>query len=206
VDDIFDADNAVFSERLLDDGIVSQRNALLVNFAITTLVDEFANGLKVWITIGDIWFNDSEHFDGGLGESNEDTVVDLKQAEKLKSLAFLWINLVDTLDSDNESKLWLGGNVERAIGFGNASETYLLPLCLTIFLDVFLGALEDGFTLLLVGLLLLLGLGGTKLSGLFLGLSLLENSLWCQDIVVSWNGPVWKAMLKQSQTVAWYSE
>jgi len=188
VNDIFDADNAILSERFLDDGIIGQWNALFVDFAITALVDELSDGLEIWITISNIWFDNTEHFDSSLGETNKYTIVDLKETKKLKSLALLWVNFVDTFDSDYESKFWFSGNIEGAIGFGNTSETDLLPLCLTIFLNVLLGALEDGRSLFLVGVLLLLGFSGTKLACLFLGLSLLENSLWCQDVVVSGNG------------------
>jgi len=44
---IFDAEDVMFAERLLDDTIVGQRNTLLIDFAISTLVDQLTNRLQV---------------------------------------------------------------------------------------------------------------------------------------------------------------
>jgi hypothetical protein len=38
--------------------------------------------------------------------------VQLSQSEELQDLLWLWLKLVDTLDSDDESNLWLGFNEE----------------------------------------------------------------------------------------------
>ena len=47
VDQILNADEAVFAERLLDDVVVGQTHAVAVNLAVAALVDELANGLDV---------------------------------------------------------------------------------------------------------------------------------------------------------------
>ncbi len=45
VNQVFHADNAVFAEVGLDDGVVGQSNTLLVDFSISTLVDELTDRL-----------------------------------------------------------------------------------------------------------------------------------------------------------------
>jgi len=150
VDEILHTDHAVLSEVLLDDLVVSQRQALLVNLAISALVDEFANGLLVGVTVGNERLDDLQHLQGGLGELNEDTVVDLQQTEQLQSLALLGINLVDTLDADDESKLVLLGHVELVLLLGLALQTNLLAVGIAVLLDVLFSTLEDDLALVLV--------------------------------------------------------
>jgi len=152
VDDVLHADNAVLAEVLLDDLIVGERHALLVDLAVTALVDELTDGLQVGVTVGDVWLGDLQHLGGGLGEADEDTRVDLDQTEKLEGLALLWVDLVDTLDTDDKDELWLRWNVVGALGLGRARETDLLTLLVAVLLDVLLSTLEDDGALLLVGL------------------------------------------------------
>jgi len=83
VNDVFDAYYAEFTNVLLNQSIVSKRNALLVDLSITTLVNEFTDGLEIWVPIGDIWLNDAKHLNGSLGEADKDTIVDLEKAKKL---------------------------------------------------------------------------------------------------------------------------
>ena len=113
-------------------------------------VDEFANGLLVGVTVGNERLDDLQHLQGGLGELNEDTVVDLQQTEQLQCLALLGINLVDTLDADDESKLVLLGHVELVLLLGLALQTDLLAVGIAVLLDVLLSTLEDDLALVLV--------------------------------------------------------
>ena len=152
VDEILHADDAVLAEVLLNDGVVGKSDALLVDLTVTTLVDELTDSLEVGVTPGDEGLDDLQHLNGGLGQTDEDTVVDLEKTEELEGLALLGVNLVDTLDADNEGKLGLGRDVERTLLLGDTLEADLLALCITVLLDVGLGALEDDLTLLLVGL------------------------------------------------------
>lgn len=96
VDEILHADNAVLAEVLLNDGVVSQGNALLVNLSVSALVDELLDALQVGITVGDPRLNDLDHLGDGLGDAHKDTVVDLEETEELEDLAGLGGNLVDT--------------------------------------------------------------------------------------------------------------
>lgn len=96
VDQILHTDNAVLAEVLLDDLVVRQGNALLVDLSVTALVDELADGLQVGVTVGDVGVDNGQHLLGSLGKADEDTVVDLQQTEQLEDLAGLRSDLVDT--------------------------------------------------------------------------------------------------------------
>lgn len=147
VDQVLHADNAVLGKVLLDDGVVGEGNALLVDLGVSALVDELTDGLQVGVTVGNEGLDDLEHLRGGLGQTDEDTVVDLEKTEELESLALLGVDLVDTLDAGNEDELGLGGNIVAALSLGDASKTDLLTLVVAVLLDVGLGALEDLLTL-----------------------------------------------------------
>lgn len=152
VDEILHADNAVLAEVLLDDGVVGKGNTLLVDLAVSALVDELLDALEVGVTVGNPRLDDLDHLGGGLGDTDEDTVVDLDETEELQNLAGLGRDLVDTLDTDQEDQLGLSRDIEGAILLGNTSKTDLLTLGITVLLDVLLGTLEDDTALLLVGL------------------------------------------------------
>lgn len=153
VDEVLHADNAVLAEVLLNDGVVGKSNALLVDLSVSTLVDELLDGLQVGVTVGDPGLDDLQHLSGGLGDLDEDTVVDLEETEELEDLAGLGGNLVDTLDADDEDDLGLSRDVGGVLLSGNAVEADLLALSIAVLLDVLLSTLEDDTTLLLVGLL-----------------------------------------------------
>lgn len=102
VDQILHADNAVLSEVGLNESVVSESNALLVNLAITTLVDELSDGLEVGVSIGNPGLDDLEHLEGGLCQADEDTIVDLEETEELEDLARFRRNLVDTVTVNNK--------------------------------------------------------------------------------------------------------
>ena len=99
VDQIFHADNAVLAEVLLNDLVVGQRLALLVDLAVAALVHQLTHALQVGVTVGDVGVDNSQHLLGGLGETDEDTVVDLEQTEELQDLTGLGSDLVDTVSS-----------------------------------------------------------------------------------------------------------
>lgn len=96
VDQVLHADNTVLAEVLLNDGVVGQGNTLLVDLAVSTLVDKLLDGLQVGVTIGDPGLNDLQHLSDGLGDTQEDTIVDLEKTEQLEGLAGLRGHLVDT--------------------------------------------------------------------------------------------------------------
>lgn len=97
VDQILHTDDAVLAEVLLDDLVVGEGNTLLVDLAVTALVDELTDALQVGVTVGNVGVDDGEHLLGGLGEAHEGTVVDLEQTEQLQDLTGLGSDLVDTI-------------------------------------------------------------------------------------------------------------
>jgi len=107
MDNVLDRDDTIFTEVLLDDGVVVQRDSLLVDLAVTTLVDEFTYGLQVGLTVCDIRLNQLKHLGGCSGDLDKDTVVDLEQSQKLKDLAGFGCDFVNTPQPDNEIDLWL---------------------------------------------------------------------------------------------------
>ena len=99
VHQILHADDAELAQVLLDDLVVGQRDALLVDLSISALVDEVADGLDAGVAVGDVGFDYFEHFGCGLCEFDEDAVVDLEETEELHDLARFRGHLVDTEDS-----------------------------------------------------------------------------------------------------------
>jgi hypothetical protein len=136
VDQVLHADDAELAQVVLDQLVVGERNALLVDLAISTLVHELAHGLQVGVAVGNVWIDDCEHLLCGLGETDEDTIVDLEETEKLEDLAGLGSDLVDTLDSEDEDELILVCDVEGTVLLAQASESDLLTLGITVLLDV----------------------------------------------------------------------
>jgi hypothetical protein len=98
VDEVLDADDAELAEVLLNEVVVGDRQALLVDLSVTTLVDELTDGLQVGVTVCDERLDDLQHLGGGLGEPDEDAIVDLEKTEELEGLALLGVDLVDTAD------------------------------------------------------------------------------------------------------------
>ena len=111
MDQILHADDAELAQVLLDDLVVGEGDALLVDFAVPALVDEFAHGFERGVAVGDVGFDDLEHFQGGFGELDEDAVVDLEEAEELEDLAGLGGDFVDT---EKERSFSMGKLGERA--------------------------------------------------------------------------------------------
>jgi hypothetical protein len=96
VNDVLNAGNAELAEVGLDELIVGDGQALLVDLEVTALVDKLTDGLQVGVAVGNEGLDDLQHLASGLGEPDEDTVVDLKETEKLEGLALLGVDLVDT--------------------------------------------------------------------------------------------------------------
>jgi len=118
VDEVLDARDTDLAEFSSDDGVVSKWDSASVNLTISSLVDQVADGGSGWETVSHEWLDHSDHVPGGLVKLNESTVVELSQSKELQDLLWLWSKLVDTLDSDNESNLWLTLNVEGSSGLG----------------------------------------------------------------------------------------
>lgn len=153
VDQILHADNAVLAKRLLNDGVVGQGNALLVDLAVAALVDQLLDALQVGVAVGDPGLDNLDHLLGSLGNADKHAVVDLQKTQDLQSLAGLGRDFVDTLDANNKDQVVLSRDMEGVVLLCETRKTNLLALSITVLLDVLLGALEDDATLDLVGLM-----------------------------------------------------
>ena len=96
VDDIFNAENTVFTQSLLNDAVVSDGQALAVDLSKAALVNQFANSLKVRSTVSDVGLDKLQHLESGAVQLNEDTVEDLTETQQLEDLLDLGADLVDT--------------------------------------------------------------------------------------------------------------
>jgi hypothetical protein len=74
----------------------SYRNSLLIDAAISSLIDEFTNCLEVRVSICDVWFNNPKHLNRGFCEANEDSIIDLEKSEELERFARLRSDFIDT--------------------------------------------------------------------------------------------------------------
>lgn len=115
VDQILHTHNAVLAQVVLNKLIVGKSNTLLVDLAISSLIDELSDRLEVGVAVGDERVDDCKHLLSGLGQTDKDTIVDLEESEKLEDLAWLGSDLVDTLDSNDEDEFVLLFDVEGAI-------------------------------------------------------------------------------------------
>lgn len=59
VNEILYGENVIFAESFLDDTVVGKGNALLVNLAVTALVDKFADRLEVRLAGNPYWWTRS---------------------------------------------------------------------------------------------------------------------------------------------------
>lgn len=161
VDQVLDGDDtAVLTQSSLDDLVVRQSNSLSTDLTETSLVDQLSDGGQVRVTVGDVWLGQLEQLRGSLGDLDEDTGVDLGQSQQLQNLSWLRWDLVDTLDSDDEHKLWLGLNVVRVGGLGLSLGVNDSTLSISVLLVVGSSSVSDGLSLLLVGLIMLVQIMG----------------------------------------------
>lgn len=96
MDEIFNAGNALLSEGSFNDAVVGQGDSGAVDLTVASLVDELLDGGLGWVAVSDVGLNSSDHVDGSLVKSDEDTVVELSQSEELENLFAGGVQLVDT--------------------------------------------------------------------------------------------------------------
>lgn len=158
MNDIFDADDVMFSEGFLDDAIVGEGDSGpgtgAADLAEATLVDQFLHALQVGVSVGDVRLDALKHANGGVVELDEDAVLDLAQTQKTQDLLFFRGHGVDTTDTDDKGYLGAFRYEEFALfarvtlGF---DERTLVALVLR---GIGLGTLEDfllAIALLLIG-------------------------------------------------------
>ena len=166
VNQVFAAENIVLAKNALNDLVVSNGNALLVDLAKSALVHERLHSLERGVSVRDVGLDEAKHVDRRLVELDENSVVNLAEAEKLEDLLHLGGDADDTANTDHDGDLGLSGNEDVAGRLGGASEADLLILSSLVLLDVSFGTLEDLLALRLARLLLrgvLLVAGGLEL-------------------------------------------
>lgn len=87
----------MLSEHTLDNGVVSEGNARTADLAVAALVDKLTDDRLGRIAIGHIGLNSSDHVHRRLVQADEDTVVELSQAEQAEDLLASGVELVDTI-------------------------------------------------------------------------------------------------------------
>jgi len=177
VDQIFHTDNVVLAKSLFNDAVICEGDSLLLNFAETSLVHKLTDCLQIRIAVSNVGFNLPEHVDGGLVQLNKDNIVQLSETEKLENLLCSGIDVGNTLNADNASKLSLGLNEEVTAGAGISSEADEGSLSSAVLLNVLLSALEHGLSAQETSLLLSGNSSNSFLSELLVSVSLLENGL-----------------------------
>ena len=96
--------NTKLAEFVFDNGIVRERDTLLVHLSVTTFVHKLTGSLERGVPVRDIRLHNLEHFGGSFRKANEDPIVDLKKPKKPKNLAWLWGDLVDTAEHQSWSR------------------------------------------------------------------------------------------------------
>merc|ERR1719361_3372885 len=89
VDNVLNAMNAELAQVVADLAVVIQANALVVDLAEATLVDQLANSLQGRVTEGDERHDAAKHHLHGLVDLHEHTVVELTKTQQLQNLAGL---------------------------------------------------------------------------------------------------------------------
>ena len=96
MDEVLNASNTVFTEFTFNDAVVGKRKSSSLDFTASSFVDEFADSLSGWISVGNEWLNHLDHVPCGFVEFDENGVVELSQSEELEDFLWLWSKLSDT--------------------------------------------------------------------------------------------------------------
>ena len=81
-----------------------------------------ANKIMRNLPVRNVVLDLTEHVHDGLVDTEEDAVVDLKEAEELKDLADLGGNADDTADAHHKRKVRLAGHVVRSLRLSLAAQ------------------------------------------------------------------------------------
>ena len=155
VDEVCAALDTDGANTLLDDGVVSDGDSLLVQLAEPALVNELLDGRSSGVTVCHVRLDEAKHADGRLVELDERGIVNLTEAEELHDLLRLRRDTDNSANTDDEGDLRLGGNVESALGLSLSAVGDGGLVSGLVFGGVLLGC-GDGVLLVLA--LLLLGL------------------------------------------------
>jgi len=162
-DQVFDANDVVLSENLFNDLVRSDRDSLLVDLSVSSLIDQLRDGVSSGVSESNIRLDLLDHVKSSSVNSDEDSVVDLSKSEQLKDLFGLRSHIVDTSDSDHKDASRFSGDVERTSSSSLSLEVYGLLLFSSEFLVMSFTSLSIFGSLSLGGFL---SLGEPSLSGI----------------------------------------
>ena len=97
VDQVFNADNTLLVKSSFNNAVVGKGNSRIVGLSKSSFVNQLSDGFGRGVSIGNVWFYNSNHVDGGFVKSDEDSVVKLSESEKLHNLLALGIKFIDTI-------------------------------------------------------------------------------------------------------------
>ena len=83
LDEFLNRFNTDSAQTSLDDFVGSERDSLLVEFSVTSLVDQIVDDLSGGVTEGNIRLNFLKHIQSGSVYSDQSGVVDLSKSEQL---------------------------------------------------------------------------------------------------------------------------
>ena len=118
MDEVLNADKSELAKTVFNDLVVRDWDSLSIDLHKSSLVDEGLDGSSGWVPVGNVRLNLSDHVDSSLVDLDKGGVADLSESEKLKNLLRLRVKLVDTLDSDHESNLWLRVDIDATVSLG----------------------------------------------------------------------------------------
>jgi len=118
VDEVSTALDSDGSNTLLNDRVVSDRDALLVELGESTLEDKLFDSGTGGVSVGDVRLNKTEHANGRLVQLNEGSVVDLTKTEELHDLLGLGGDTDGTSDTDDQGNLGHGRDEESTSSLG----------------------------------------------------------------------------------------
>jgi hypothetical protein len=134
----------------LDDSVIRKRDSLLVNFSVSSLKNELADGISGWISESDVRLDSAEEISRSFIDADKDTVMNLSESQNSKDSDDLGVQFVDTSDSYDESKAGLGWDVNLPGDLGVSTSSNLGLLSSEVISLILLGTLEDRSSLALV--------------------------------------------------------
>jgi hypothetical protein len=121
VNDVLHANQVDVSEGSRHNGVVAQRDTLSADLSEASLVYKFPDRFQVRVAVGNEGLHKAEHFDGGGVDADENTVVQLAQAQELQNLAHLRGYTDDTANTDDEHNLLFRSYVDLVLGLSSTS-------------------------------------------------------------------------------------
>jgi len=143
MDEIFNTDDPLVLELLLDETIVGDRDSLSSDLEEPAFVDEMLDSLQVRGSVSHVGFHQLQHLTDGTIQSNKNGIVDLSQTEELQNLSSFRVNAVNTSDTDNNSESGFRLSEEVPASSGLSTKTNQRPFLFSVLFGVVSGPFKD---------------------------------------------------------------